>query len=340
MANWWDEQFRLKDLEPHIRGLIENDEQPQAVRDLIASLPELAAGRFNPQEVLSQLLFVPRMAQNAGHTKYGFRKALRKSKSIAWKVRRHGGLASKQTFVEFGAGAHDPLAVSAVYYLNGFQRACGNDMQELRSEQFTAMSMYDLLANVALLPDEFALPGFKTDPDDISRRTRNFDAQALLDGRLDDGVQLNDGSIDHLVGDIVDMPLSDGEVSLLASFAVFEHVDDMAGVLSFLYDRTADDGIGFHYIDLADHRSYGKGRLEFNKYSMLTEDDSPGNVNRLRKSEHIDAFSAAGFEILEVTSRNEALPEAVASNLHPRFAAMSEDDQTAYTVTIITRKTR
>ena len=221
-------------------------------------------------------------------------------------------------------------------YLNGFERAIGNDMQAARRDSYAGLSLYDLLAHANLFPDQYLVQ--EADPAVLHDRIRNFDLEQLMNGNFYGGIAGTGGAVEHAVGDVIDTSLTPGELSLHCSFAVFEHVMDPTAVLSFLFESAEPGGLGFHFIDMADHRSYGQGAGTFNKFSFLSQEELPVGVNRLRKSQHIKNFEDAGFEILEVRSRNEEIPEETQASLIPEIKAMSEDDQTAYTSTLIVRR--
>ena len=84
-------------------------------------------------------------------------------------------------------------------------------------------------------------------------------------------------------------------------------------------------GIVYHFIDLADHRSYRLGG-EFHALSFLAEEEAPPGINRLRASEHVMAQMEAGFELLSNKVVKSDIPDNVRRNLLPKFRAMHLDD--------------
>ena len=300
---------------------------------LIDGLESLGKSRINHQEILSHLLFLPRLVQLHGHSKYGSKKALGKAKAIAKAIRSAGDLPDRRGYLEFGAGAHDPLSVPLLFHLNGFDRSYGNDMQEMRMEPYAAMSIADLILMYLADPAAFDLGlGGAVAPHGIDA----LHLPSLQAGQLTAGLQ-NLPQVKHLVGDIVTTDLEPESLSLVSSHAVLEHVDQLDEVLDFLYSRTARGGMHFHFIDLADHRSYSL-KSPAGKFSFLAEEEPPGNTNRLRKSDQIGAFERAGFEILDAKSRNEPMPDEIRQNLVEPYASMSEDDLTCYSVTVVVRR--
>ena len=84
---------------------------------------------------------------------------------------------------------------------------------------------------------------------------------------------------------------------MLTSFALLEHVTDLAGIFARCLELLAPGGISYHFIDLADHRSY-RGDDSYTAFSFLTETAAPANMNRLRAPQFAAAALAAGFEVL------------------------------------------
>lgn len=326
--------FREKTFNAEFMSLIEAGQHQAALEFLFDNLPALLASGMNRQEKLNHLLFTPRLVQNGIHTKHGTKKLLNKAGSVARAIQRNG-LQHRDLFVDFGAGAHDPIALSVYFYLNGFERVVANDMLPPRNLTFSALSMRDILADMHARPEAFQLPD--SDPQLFMRRLREFDIEAFRDGRFYDGFAATEGRVGYVVDDIVNANIGDETASIIVSFAVFEHVSDMEGVLTFLYGRTAPGGLGFHFIDMADHRSYRAGN-QYDAFTFLTEEDGPNNINRLRKSEQIQEFSNAGFEILRAEGRTMEIPEATRAKILPKWQKMSEDDLSTFNVTLDVRK--
>jgi hypothetical protein len=306
----------------------------RAVAYLIKNAPGMLRSPLNRQEKLNHLLYMSRMIQNSGTAKYGIAKVARKS-SRMWRIWKRWGATEPSTFVDFGCGGHDPIALSTIMYGAGFQRALANDQRVARSPTYSALSLLEILAFLRLRPDKYI-------PDDIDanrflERLTGFDLDALTEGNFDDGIAPMQGLIDYSVCDIVDADIAEREASLIVSYAVFEHVMDVPEVLRFLHSRTEPGGVGFHYIDLRDHRAY-RGTGEYNEFSFLCEDTGPVNLNRLRRSELTSAFTAAGFDILHVDSARQPFSEKMRPNLTPRFAWLAQDDLETVAVTLTVRR--
>lgn len=276
-----------------IIDLVRDRSNAKAGRVLIDTLPRLAAARFNIKEKLSNLLFLTRIVQDGGGAKYGHAKLRSKIRSVTGFLRPfdlpEGG------FVELGCGAHDPIAMSTFFYLNGFVPACGVDLLPPRVEQYSAMSMYDILANMKMFPDRYVWRG--GDPRELAERIDTIDVARFEGGDFWGGLHSMDGNVRLIDEDLLVCDLEPGSIALLTSFAVLEHVTDLAGIFARCLELLAPGGISYHFIDLADHRSY-RGDDSYTAFSFLTETAAPANMNRLRAPQFAAAALAAGFEVL------------------------------------------
>ncbi len=326
--------FREKLFMAEFNELIGANRHEKALSYLIDHLPGLLASGMNRKEKLNHLLFTSRLVQNGGNTKHGSSKLLKKAKSAAAAMTQYD-LQHRKLFVDFGAGAHDPIALSTYFYLNGFDRALANDMLAPRNLTYSALSMRDILADMHAKPELFLLPDSNRDL--FQKRLREFDTEAFGQGKFYDGFAKTEGRVSYIVDDIVNTGIEPNSVSFVVSFAVFEHVSDMDGVLEFLFESTAPGGLGFHFIDLADHRSYRKDGM-FNPFSFLTEKEGPSNINRLRKSEQRTAFADAGFTILSSEGKTAEIPESTRKHFLPKWSNMSEDDKSSIGVTLHVQK--
>ncbi len=128
-----------------------------------------------------------------------------------------------------------------------------------------------------------------------------------------------------------------GSVALLTSFAVMEHVDDIDSIAARTFELVRPGGAVYHFVDLADHRSY-RGDGEYSALSFLAEEDAPANMNRLRAHEVTAAHERAGFEIIGDTRHTIPIPRKIEENLLPRFAAMPREDVAAVKQHLVLRR--
>ena len=327
-------QIRENEFVAEFIKLISEKKSEQALTLLISDLPRILASNINRKEKLNHLLFMPRMIQRTGDVKHGTMKLLRKAESVVNAVKLEN-LRSRKLFVDFGAGAHDPIALCTYFYLNGFDRVVANDMLPPRNEVYSALAMRDIITDMYINPTRFLLPG--SDEATFFKRLSEFDIDAFADGRFFDGFAGTDGRIRYVIDDIVKAELPEKSASLFVSFAVFEHVMDMAAVCKFIRDHTEPGGYGFHFIDLADHRAYRHDGA-YNQFSFLTEEVGPSNINRLRASEQIAFFKNAGFDILHQSGSRVAVPEDTRGQFIVPWADMSEADQETINLTLLVRR--
>ena len=305
-----------------------------ALAYMLEILPELSASRLHIQEKFNQLLYIPRLVQKSGLAKHGVQKLLRKLRAVE---RNIDGIELPEggAFADFGCGAHDPVAMASYFYANGFPKVYAIDLRPPRNEFFSALSMYDVLANMHMFPQRYCRPG--VDPDTVLKRIGIFNAEAFERGNFKRGMAKAEGKICYEPVDIVQSSIEPESLSLLVSSAVLEHVSDLEGVCQKVYDSLMPGGIAYHFIDMVDHRSYQLG-AGFSPLSFLTEEVAPANQNRLRKSEQLAAHRQAGFDIVKQTSVNTVLDDDIRSRLVERYRGFDDDDISTIKMNLTVRK--
>ena len=326
--------FRENEFLETIHSQIDAKNQAAALNTLMEAVPNFGPGsKINLQERLSHLHFLGRLVQRDGG-KHGYTKLKTKANTIVRKMSKHG-LNGWNSYLDFGSGAHDPVALCLFFYLNGFKKTISNDFLPPRNPVYSAIAMYDILVNMNMFPEQYVLEGIEVS--DFLRRLKSIDVAAFEQGDFTAGLESVKKHIDYQVGDLLESEIENDSLSLVSSFAVFEHVMEMDEVLSFLYQKMEPGAFGFHFIDLADHRAYRNDGV-FNQFSFLTEEKAAPNLNRLRKSEQEQAFKKAGFEILESSSAQKDIPVGTRQSLIEPWASMSEEDQRSYNLTLCVRK--
>ena len=128
-----------------------------------------------------------------------------------------------------------------------------------------------------------------------------------------------------------DVELPDNSLDLIVSMSVLEHVKNVKGVLSNCFRILKPGGHCLHFIDLKDHVNPTKP-LAF--LSIPREQYEPdGTENRLRASDFISEFSAAGFDITATLLQDTVVPVATDGNMDVMGYYMSGDMATAYNKT-------
>ena len=313
--------FSERMLRAEVAELLAKKQSARAVRALIDALPAINLAGFNIKEKLSNLLFLSRTIQNGGGAKYGHAKLRSKIRSVTGFLKPYD--LPRGGFVELGCGAHDPIGLSTYFYLNGFEPACGVDLLEPRVPEFSALSMYDILANMKLFPQRYCWRG--TQPADLAARIDSIDVERFELGDFAGGLASMDGKVRLIAEDLLECDLRPGSLALLCSFAVLEHVSDLSGIFDRCFELLVPGGITYHFIDMADHRSY-RGDGAFGPFSFLFESQAPANMNRLRAPQFAAAAAAAGFEVLVDRRIAGIMSEEERARLVPPFSSMPIDD--------------
>jgi SAM-dependent methyltransferase len=317
-----------------LKRLAEANQHGEATHRLLGSIAEMLASGLSSQEKLNHLLFMSRAVQASGGAKHGYQKLLRKVRRIKAELAVHpnppaGGM------LDLGCGTHDPLALAAYFALNGFEPAYCCDLSGPRNEFYSALSMYEIMANIRAFPARYRFRDARIV--DILERWKQFDVEEFERGELMPGLGRMQDRLTYHVGDILGLAAPAQSLSVVVSFAVLEHVQDLEAVNRWLYERTAPGGLHFHFIDMADHRSYEVGS-KTDPLAFLTEAEAPAGMNRVRASEHLAAFERAGFQVLKASRKKAALDDDIAGRLLPPWRDMSEDDLTTLKLTVVLRR--
>jgi len=325
--------YAEKDLQKVILDLVAGKQTDRATKALIDALPGIQQSNLNIKEKLNNILFLARAIQQGGGAKYGHVK-------LAGKIRTLTGSIGKVTlpeggFLELGCGAHDPLGLAIFFYLNGLTPCYGIDLLPPRTPHYSALSMYEILAHVKMFPGRYTWGGKR--PIDIINGLRTINAAAFESGDFAAGLESLSGQVDLLNEDLLDCPIVPGSIALLTSFAVLEHVNDIDAIMRRCYELVAPGGIAYHFVDLADHRSY-RGDGVFGPLSFLTEDKAPANMNRLRAPQVTAAATAAGFQIVKDQRAGVDLTPDLQARLVAPFATMAPADVAVIKQHLVLRK--
>lgn len=325
--------YSEKGLQDLIFDLVAKKQTDRATKALIDALPAIHQSNVNSKEKLNNLLFLARVIQHGGGSKHGHVKLRNKLKTLTNCVGTEP--VPEGGFLELGCGAHDPLAMAMFFYLNGFTPAYGVDLLPPRTPHFSALSMYEILAHVKMFPGRYVWGGKR--PIDIINQLRTIDIAAFERGDFNAGVESVEGKVNFLAEDLLTGSIVPGSIALLTSFAVFEHVTEIDAIFQRCFELMVPGGIAYHFIDLADHRSY-RGDGQFGPLSFLTEERAPANMNRQRAPHFTAAAKAAGFEIVKDQRGAGDLTEALQARLVPPFDAMAPADVAVIKQHLLLRK--
>jgi hypothetical protein len=238
------------------------------------------------------------------------------------------------TVVDLGCGRENPFGFSVLAYLNGASATLATDFDPCVDEPRAALALYDLLTSCFASPATYKVS--KISLTEFRNRIERFDLGQLHKGDLAGG--LRDTPCKHYVGPLKNAVASSGvaPVDLVASFSVLEHVTDLSGLASDLYDVMADGGWMIHHIDFRDHRSYW---LPMSPWAYLLEGSPSQKIsNELRFSEMMGRVEAAGFEILDVERTDEEPPSGVWADLRERFRFLPPSDIRTQLARVIFRR--
>lgn len=123
-----------------------------------------------------------------------------------------------------------------------------------------------------------------------------------------------------------------GEVDLVISRAVLEHVNDLQASFHDMYAALKPGGMAIHLVDLKSHGLHRVNPLDFLVWpdwlwSMMYS--AKGVPNRLRANAYRDAVAQSGFELIKMQPTARASMEDVRTvrpQLATPFRALSEED--------------
>lgn len=136
--------------------------------------------------------------------------------------------------------------------------------------------------------------------------------------------------------------LPERSVDLVFSQAVLEHVAlrEFAATIEALHRLQKPGSLCSHRVDLQDHLAHSLNSLRFARetWESRTLAASGFYTNRIRASQLLAVFNAAGYDVLsQEVDRWPALPLPTAK-MHPDFAVLEEDDLRVRGIDIVGRR--
>ena len=326
-------RFTERGFSEYIVKLCNNGKHEIGERYYLSHINDLLASGVNPKEKINHLIYLSRLIQSGSGTKHGHQKLLRKARGVRQNFESYD--SPPGGFVEFGCGAHDPIALSLLHYLNGWKPCHAIDLLKPRNDTYSAMSMYDIIANIRCFPQRYCFDG--TNVTDLVHKISHFDLAAFEAGDFWGGFEGVQNDINYEPGDILESSIEDDSISRVVSFAVLEHVDDIDSICDKLHRVLLPGGIVSHFVDLVDHRVYRRDP-QFNSFTFLTEEDAPKGMNRLRASEISESHERHGFEILRDKRQSQKIPEETKQQLLPRYRRMRLEDVSVIKQHLVVRR--
>jgi SAM-dependent methyltransferase len=258
---------------------------------------------------------------------YGPRHVLDTLSSLVASLRVRDFSLSGRRCLEVGCGAHQPLAVASLLYLNGASFVLANDLVPAEDIERSAVLLHEMLKYAARYPTLFHLTPCSVQV--YQRRLADFDLDSLARGDLYAGCA--HVPIRHVVASLFELLPSTGRFDLIFSRAVLEHFLDFDRLCQSLFELSNDDAVGCHFHDFVDHRYYKSGK--YHPWSFLAESEDWAQgvpaadvSNRLRLSEVSAALDRSGFDVHVTWSEREIVPPYILAGIRPPFRHMSDDD--------------
>ena len=209
---------------------------------------------------------------------------------------QHGIRIEGATHADMGCGSLAPLGRMFAHLMLGAERGLAFELDPPQNPARAVRHLADL-ASAALIDPERVLPGWGLVRHDILDRLLDFDLAKLAKGDISGIPQ----RLQFMQRSILDTGLQDGEVDVIFSNSVLEHVAPMDELMEEWRRILSPGGYCVHGIDMADHRSYGNPAVH--RLQFLEEQDPAPIVhecNRMRWVDFPQLFERHGFEVVEV----------------------------------------
>jgi len=197
--------------------------------------------------------------------------------------------------LDFGCGGRRPFSIAAMLYLFGADQISCIDVCDVKNTPEVARGLFCLLAVMAL-----GMSGFESKrlyrPKYIRKRIADFNLDALKAGNLRKGLPRG---IKHYIGDYLDLHKQIGQLDLMVSSSVFEHIPNLEKVLKIYKMNMNPNGFIYTDIDYRDHRLY---TLKLSPWQYLLDglDVTPGYINKIRHTDMIKLINDAGFSVVSI----------------------------------------
>lgn len=146
--------------------------------------------------------------------------------------------------------------------------------------------------------------------------------------------------ISLLHADIRQPGLVAGPVDLVLSSSVFEHLDDVPGILAALAELTRPGGVHVHFVDLRDHFfKYPFHMLMFSQSTWQNWLNPTSNLNRYRLADYRRVFAAAFAEVeLRILETDLVHFNALRSRIRPEFLSGDDEADSVTQIRVLARR--
>lgn len=223
-----------------------------------------------------------------------------------------------KTYLEFGCGGLNPGGTGVAMLLAGAQKYYSLDLDAIESIPAATRALYTV-ACAALTDTEGAV--FRAPATELLDRIASFDLKKIAAG---DATGVDTSRIQHIQKPIQESGLATGEIDVVCSNSVYEHLTDLDTITAELARVMKPGGLAVHAIDGYDHRYYGDPSMS--PLAFLTIDsDEPliHGCNRIPPLAFAEHFERHGFEVRGVLkSQPLDLDDDFLASLAPQFRGL------------------
>ncbi len=248
-------------------------------------------------------------------------------------------LLNNEIIIRPGLETSDPDSAAKKYIES--MREIGVDIKNKRVLIFgyggsfgVGAKLLDQGASHVILADKFAKPN-----NHLNNLVVNQHPQFFIES---EGKKVPDPKVFTLWhDDIVDFPEELGNVDVVLSSSVFEHVSNPEELLISLSQLSSPGAAHIHYIDLRDHYfKYPFAMLTFSDDVWKRYLNPPSNLNRMRSWNYVNLFKSIYAETtLKVLDQNRTRFDQVKDFVQPQFLSNDDQDNSVCSI-LITAKTR
>lgn len=223
--------------------------------------------------------------------------------------------------IEIGCGFARPYGLATLLYLCGAKSVIGIDEAQSADPGAVANTILLSLLISLLQPELAGFDKFSLTREALYKKVGDFNLHYLFRLQLEDSVPTS-VRIRHCRFD--GLRENEKEFDVAVSSSVFEHVDDMFGLMTSLRTHISAGGFVFTGIDYRDHRIYS--REASSPWQYLVDDGHTGHINKIRHSQMVEIFRRCGFSVRVCTVDVGSPSVEEREKFLPKYAHLSEAD--------------
>lgn len=265
-------------------------------------------------------------------------------------IAKHTGVARFERIAELGPG--DSIGIGLAALLSGATYLESLDVvpyARVDRNNLILGQLVELFRQRAPIPDEIEFPRVQPKLADYGFPFELYTEERLARTLGDERVRAislavlgrpSDVSIDYRVPWDQYIAGRRGQLDLVYSQAVLEHVEDVRATHATLAELVKPGGIVSHAIDFRSHRLTPEwdGHLQYpEQLWRIVKGRRPYLLNRCSPTQQLAALESAGFEVVW-QGRIDAEPSRPPKRLPPPFCNWSTDDRRTAALTVIARR--